>query len=970
MVTTTPAAAPTRPTEKAEAWSGIRDIDVQIGEAAPGQQWPGGPYRTAEWVAIAVIAGPTLWWVDSHPAGTTLYALGIGVVLCVVTVVTMRMLLPKGRPSLSTRAVFARNTFRPPHVITSHADGGATGLRTDATLDPPEHVEGNLVFTAGGVYAEFLIDGLSVSMRSLNVHRRAAQLTRSLGRYLPSGSQLRGLLVAEDQHAILRAMVGPHTDNSAWIRQCRHWIPVIANPNKWDGDDFYGPVRPRFWLTVPVDAGVEGRTPLGQGRRAWDWVSGRDKDSDKSIQHYASTARKIIKALPNDFNIRAATPAQILWYRRHRTMLGVIHEPIPPAGVGPAALSAQDFPRTAFDEGDNAERPSWRPSFAPLVRVYDPDNPAQPASYQTFLTVEHFPESGLAFPRAAYLNALLNVNTQASIEWTQHINIRTPDDAKALNYRNTKNIQDQMRQRGKRGAESDELPRKLSRTRAYTSHLNANPAERELDHTVIIAVGAASPDVLDDAVKQIRQELDTVGIAVKRRRGSHTLLWKAFNTGSENRCYLDEFRIPTSADKWSLFLPLISGRVGNIRGSALAVDQTTMRPSIILHDPEGTARRNKNTGLAVIGDPGGGKSNRTKLSAFELILRGGRAVIFEPDTIAEWKNALTPIAGVRFVDPTTAQFCYDPLVIFPANIAGRIAAAHILPWIGLPHDSILAKRYRRLVRADTRAAHGITSHRALMDYLRAQPGADDDELLLRLETAEEDFPGLFDDTLPPYRPQDSPATVYLTGNLALPDADDLTNAELYNKLSGPQRAGMAIYGLLIELEQRYMFDRLDVFDVMIFEECAELCAFTTTARIAHKITRRGRKHATGIWLITQDYRDLAPMGDKFITQKWIFRVQDPELAYATLKWARIDPDMYPQLVSALSEDTSPGNTADEDVLSGDEWGHHVIEAGAVDPHRLGEGFAVDELGRPARVQFFGAPTPEQARAFDSTAAAA
>ena len=405
-------------------------------------------------------------------------------------------------------------------------------------------------------------------------------------------------------------------------------------------------------------------------------------------------------------------------------------------------------------------------------------------------------------------------------------------------------------------------------------------------------------------------------------------------------------RIPTSADKWSLFLPLISGRVGNIRGSALAVDQTTMRPSIILHDPEGTARRNKNTGLAVIGDPGGGKSNRTKLSAFELILRGARAVIFEPDTIAEWKNALTPIAGVRFVDPTTAQFCYDPLVIFPANIAGRIAAAHILPWIGLPHDSILAKRYRRLVRADTRAAHGITSHRALMDYLRTQPGADDDELLLRLETAEEDFPGLFDDTLPPYRPQDSPATVYLTGNLALPDADDLTNAELYNKLSGPQRAGMAIYGLLIELEQRYMFDRLDVFDVMIFEECAELCAFTTTARIAHKITRRGRKHATGIWLITQDYRDLAPMGDKFITQKWIFRVQDPELAYATLKWARIDPDMYPQLVSALSEDTSPGNTADEDVLSGDEWGHHVIEAGAVDPHRLGEGFAVDELDGP------------------------
>ena len=966
---TTAPVAPPRPVEKAEAWSGIRDIDIQIGEAAPGQEWPGGPYRGIEWVAIAAIAGPTLLWVDSQPAGTTLPILAAGAVLCVVTVGLMRLLLPKGRPSLSTRVIFARNTIRPPHLITSVPRGTDRHVRADSSFDPPERVEGNLVFTAGGVYAEFLIDGLSVNMRSLDVHRRAARLTRNLGRYLPSGSQIRGLLVAEDQNAILRAMVGPHTTNSSWIRQCKHWVPLIADANKWIGNRHYrGPVRQRFWLTVPVDAGTAGRTPLGQGKRAWDWISGRDKDSNTSIQHYASVAREIASALPDEFHVRPASPAQIHWYRRHRAMLGVIHEPIPPTNTGPSSLRADDFTSIAFDEGDNAERPWWRPSFKALVRVYYPDDPNHRSSYQTFLTVEHFPETGLAFPRASYLNALLNVNTPASIEWTQHVYIRTPQDAQARNFRYTKNIKDQMRQRGHRGAENDELPRKLARTRAYTSHLNGNPAERELDHAVVIAVGADSPQILEDAVKQIRQELDTVGIAVKRHRGAQALLWKAFNAGSETACPLDEFRNPTSAHKWSLFLPLISGRVGNVRGSALAIDQTSMRPAIILHDPEGTARRNKNTGLAVVGDPGGGKSNRTKLSAYELILRGGRVVVFEPDTIAEWKRALTPIEGVRFIDPTTPQYLYDPLVIFPAHLAGRIAAAHILPWIGLSYDSLLAKRYRRLLRPENRAAHAITSHRALLDYLRSQPDADTDELLLRLETAQEDFPGLFDDHLPPYRPEDSPATVYLTGNLGLPSSEDLANADLYAKLAGTQRAGMAIYGLLIELEQRYMFDRLDVFDVMIFEECAELLAFPTTARVAHKFTRRGRKHASGIWFITQDFRDLARMGDEFVTQKWIFRVQDPQLAYATLKWARIDPDMYPEFISALSEDTSPGSTADEDVFADrGEWGGDITEAGAVDRARLGEGFLVDELGRPARVQFFGAPTEEQARAFDSTA---
>lgn len=961
---TAPTTAPRRSGEPATVHTGIRDVEIQVGgDAGKGQRWPGGPYRPAELAAIISIGAATLWWVDSHEGAWPV--LLAGVALMAITVALMRVLIPRTRPSLAVRMMFLRNMLRPKHVITSNGDDH--GLTVDESFDPPQQVEGNLVFTNEGVYAEYLLDGRAVLMRSLNVHEQAAKLTRSLGRYLPSGAQIRGLLVAEDTNAIMRSMVGAHADNRGWVKQCRAWEPTIAAPSKALTSGYTGPVRARFWLSVPVDAGTAGRTTLGQGKRVLDWISGRDKDSDTSIHHYQSTARKIVQAMPDKFNIRPASPAQIHWYYRHRTGLGVVHEPIPSPGAGPSSLTANDFPQAAFDEGDNAKRPWWRPSFQPLVRVYDTTNPKAPASYQTFLTVEHFPDKGIWFPRASYLHGLLNVQTDATIEWTQHYDIRTPDEAKAVNRRYTKNINDQIVQRGEQGREDDELPKKLASTRSYTRKIGSNPAERELDHTTIIAVGAMTRDALDDAVKQIRQELDTVGIVVRRRRGAQLALWKAFHTGSETSCPLDEFRNPATAHEWSLFLPLISGRVGNVKGSPLAVDQTTMRPSIILHDPEGTARRNKNTGVAVVGDPGGGKSNRAKLSALELILRGGRVVVFEPDTIAEWRKALISVPGVRFIDPTESQWCFDPLVIFPATVAARISAAHILPWIGLPANHILAKRYRRLLRPDNRERYEINSHRELMNHLRAQPGSDEDELLLRLESAEEDFPGLFDDSLPAYRPQDGAATVYLTGNLALPGSDDLTNPHLYDQLSGTQRAGMAVYGLLIEFEQTFMFNRLNNFDVMIFEECAELLAYPATARIAHLITRRGRKHATGIWFITQDYRDLARMGDKFVTQKWIFRVEDPELAYLTLKWARIDPDMYPELVVTLSQDTSPGNTREDDLVETDEGGAtNVTEASAVDPERRGEGFLVDELGRVARVQFFGAPTADLALAFDST----
>ncbi|WP_301150343.1 ATP-binding protein [Mycobacterium simiae] len=968
-----PAAAPVA-TENAQVFSGIRDIDTHIGEAAPGQRWPGGPYRPPEWIAAALIGVPTLWWIDSHEAGTTLPALIIGATLCVLTVVAMRLLLPKGRPSLSARIRFARNMFRPPHVTSAAVPGGDSppGVRVDPGVNPPERVHHNLVFTRGGVYAEFLIEGLPTLMRSYQKHQWAAKQTRNLGRYLPSGSMLRMLLVAEDKNTILRSMVGSHAGKPGWVTQCRHWEPIIANPTRTAAVGYPGPVRARFWLTVPVDSGTAGRTPLGQGKRMVDWISGRDKESEKSLAHYADLARTIAQSLPNEFGVRPATPAQIRWYYAHRTQPWALHQPMPSThSAGPTSLTRNDFTRAAFDEGDNAGRPWWRPSCKPMLRVYDPQRPTTPACYQTFLTVEHFPDQGVRFPRASYLHALLNVQTQAVIEWSQHLYIRTPKDAQAVNYRYTKNIKDQMQQRGPRGNEDDELPKKLSKTRRYSAQLNSNPAERELDHTVVIAVSAHHPDILDDAVKQIRQELDTAGIAVARHRGAQLLLWKAFNTGSETLSPLDEFRNPTTAHLWSLFLPLISARVGNVKGSPLAVDQTTMRPSVILHDPEGTARRNKNTGLAIVGDPGGGKSNRAKLSALELILRGARIVAFEPDTIAEWAKALRSVPGARFIDPTVGRWCFDPLVICHPHEAARLAAAHILPWIGVSADSLTAKRYRRLLRPDNRTRNGIRNHRDLMNYLRAQPDHEHDELLLRLETAEEDFPGFFDPQLPPYRPYDAPATVYLTGNLALPDAEDIANEQLYLKLSGPQRAGMAIYGLLIDIERQYMFDHPDRFDVMIFEECAQLLAYPAGARTAHLITRRGRKHATGIWFITQDFRDLARMGDKFVTQKWIFRIQDPELAYLTLQWARIDPDMYPELVVTLCDDTSPGNTRDEDILDDCEGSPtSVAEAGAVDPDRLGEGFLIDELGRAARVQFFGAPTAALARDLDSTAAVA
>ena len=127
--------------------------------------------------------------------------------------------------------------------------------------------------------------------------------------------------------------------------------------------------------------------------------------------------------------------------------------------------------------------------------------------------------------------------------------------------------------------EDDELDIKLENTREYNAQIKGNPSERELDIATLIAVGAPTLEICEDAVKQVRHELDQPEIAVSRWRGAQSKLWLAFNPGSEKHAHLDEYRNPTSAHLWGRFTPLISTRVGDSRGTPLAENQNTFAPS-------------------------------------------------------------------------------------------------------------------------------------------------------------------------------------------------------------------------------------------------------------------------------------------------------------------------------------------------------------------------------------------------------
>ena len=463
--------------------------------------------------------------------------------------------------------------------------------------------------------------------------------------------------------------------------------------------------RRRGWLTFPVDSGRAGRTAVGAASRTKDWVAGRDVDSDKSVAAYARLAAEVVASLPRQFSVRPASPLQIQWHHRHTVFRGALRDPMPPAGVGPDRLTAADFVRPGLDEGANAVRSSWWPTMRPIVRVYDADYPDGPWSYQALLPVTHFPDIGLRFTKAAYLYALDNVDTPAAIDWIQHAIVRTPDRAEALNARAAKNIKDQMRQRGRMIEEDDELDIKLENTREYNAQIKGNPSERELDIATLIAVGAPTLEICEDAVKQVRHELDQPEIAVSRWRGAQSKLWLAFNPGSEKHAHLDEYRNPTSAHLWGRFTPLISTRARRLARHTpgrepehVAAQSHPARPRRLRTAPtqHGPGRHRR---------PRCGKVQpRQALRASRWCCAAARSTFSTRARTANGHKRFATVTDTTVIDLAASRFGLDPLRMFDFEEAGAIAADHILPMIGVPADSDMENRFTRLVSPQMRRA--------------------------------------------------------------------------------------------------------------------------------------------------------------------------------------------------------------------------------------------------------------------------
>ncbi|MDQ1246200.1 MAG: hypothetical protein QG597_567 [Actinomycetota bacterium] len=921
------------------------------------------------WVAAPTAVGLTLTFVvtmrllDSGHARAVLFA---GLALTAL-VAGLGAILPTGRPGLPFRAAALWRTLRP---------AGRTS-EDDDLLSPPEQVIGNLRFTAHGVYADYLITGLRYYLQSTKRRTGVADRHRDLARELPSGAWIYGLSVPQDQRQLLRAMMHGHRDRLEWAHTAQLLEPVLADN------------RPRtrlYWLSIPVDAGRGGHSPAGQATKLRDWIAGRDKDSDTSVQAYQRLADDVISALPEEFAPTPVTEDMIAWFWKHTAFRGAVDEPLPAPRSAAAGRPAAhpDYPVAAFDDGDQAHRParpallSWLPSWKHVLRVSAPGT-AIPDSYQAILPVVDMPKEGIAFPGSEFLDALDDLDTGAVYDFAIHLQMRSRETEFIRNDRAKGNLSDQFEQRRDVRNGDHELSTTWRQLAEYNRLLTANVDERPTDAAFLIGVGAPDPATLDYGIKRLREELTNSGhIVIRQYRGAQRKLWAAFNPGAPiHRSGVAQFSHPSTTGKWSRFVPLTSSSVGNTTGILLGFNTSNALNAAVLLDLPGTARRNHNPILLCSGAPGYGKSYAAKGIATAEIQRGAQAFVVDPGT--EWATALGGRPNTAVIDMAGADFGCDPLRIFPPDVAGGYWLDYMLPMMGIDPRSVAAARLRTLLAPAARTRLGITSTAALLDYLAGIQGTGSDidarppqvaaladelrGVLIALQSwATHDFcRAIFDPALPIPDLGSLDVSIWLTGSLDLPTAEEMAAPHLHNNLSERKLASVAIYGMLVRLARLTFFANRDRFGLIVLEEAGALLNSRAGADDAHLISRRARKHFTGLLLITQDpIADLALMGDQFITQQLIMPFEDEGLARKVVSLAGIRLEDYPDIEEYFLAQPAVDQMRDPTAFDADQ------PAPGRRGDREGYGFFVDEFRRPAPIRVIRQPDPAIHDAFDTT----
>ena len=683
-------------------------------------------------------------------SGNALTILVVGVLVTVAAVLALSK-LPATRPSLTTRLNWwLADSATTGELLASRArNRQRRPAMTELAGEAPTAAIGNLRFTAGGVYAEYLLSGRPFIFLPKEIQDQVADVHADLCRALPSGAILSKLTAPVATRSITRRMIFAHPDlhpetaapgdpmpahTERWVQHCQRWAPAL------DRRRFR---KPLYWLHLPLDYGQDGATAAGGWQRRLDSIIGRDKDSDASLAHYRDLAATMAAKLPPALFAKPVSAEQIWWHWNYTASRHTWQLPLPTQPYDPhARLDAAAFSPVWKDPSAASLRGRrWRAARTDadvFLRTYREPSEGIADSYQAIVGLEKYPDAGLRWPNSTIFKVLDDLATPATtLDWAIHFTFESAEVAVATAHNVIVNIKDQARQRGRHADSDDELVRKLVSGRQLASALKQGSAERGVNPAVVVIAASASPEETDTAMSEVIRRYRSQKLELKRRRGSQVTLSRALVPGSESSAALHEIRNPSTAASFGKFVPLLSTSLGNNVGVPLGETITSPGvPEVVLNDLLGAPSRDNPGNLVIGGAPGRGKSQLSKNLIRSWLEFGAGLHLIDPTEAREHERALSTFDDDKkvIIDPKKPKFSLDGLRIFPFDEAAERTVDHLLPQMGFASSSPQAARLKGLLAPESRTANGIGSLSRLIALLgerRPDRASVDDDLLDR-----------------------------------------------------------------------------------------------------------------------------------------------------------------------------------------------------------------------------------------------
>lgn len=821
------------------------------------------------------------------------------------------------------------------------------GSYIDNALQPTVSVRGNLRrLRNGAIWADYRVTGLAYGYTSDERKFDCLVHHKNLFKGLPDNSLLMGLVAAMDADQILaRAM--KRTDVSAnryWREECEGKHEYFSAVRR--------PTERVFVLSMPI---VEPDT-------AGD-LTGTRRSAERNHQEMSraqAEAQRLAAKLPAVFDLVPLTAAQMVWIWNRAISRGAAPEAFPPSLASNVGSPTGAFGTAEFDEGHRRQEGArWRPSsYSPLVKVTQPGRVGSGESWQTLMAIESFPLDGLQFPGSEFFTIADRVEGY-DIDWAMRIHKQSRDQAIASNTKKLKRLNEQL---GERDSEISFAQNTLFAQRdmldEYTSLLETNDDEVQVEICPVFAVAARSRQDCESAALKLSQEFDRARIKLVAALGGQRELFAAMNPGGANLRAVTDYSHPTISEYAAACVPFTTNDVGDTAGPVFAENLSGRRHAPVHLEWWREATKDASPSVAFAGELGAGKTWGINTLLFHLYdAGGGQSLCIDRTDQGEYAGPASTLPHHTIIDLMNPRWSMDPLRIFSSDIGVDKTVDLLTPLFGCTADSPMGLTLGELLDPQKYRVNSIPELLAVLqrgldlgrtdDGRGLPPGWEDLARHLTYWAGRRYAAALMDPNLPP-ADLDATAIVIRTNRVEVPTQEEVNGRD---PLTPTKVFGRAIYGLSTEIGRQAFGANKTRVGAVVIDEAYHVTSTPTGLASVSRIIRDGRKDNTALLLGSHDPVNDFPVETALdlIPIRIVMRHRDEGLARRSLAWLGIDPDANPHIVRDLTRNTSPKGPD-----------------GRVIPGREGEAYLRDARKAIGRIRILGPSSPTRRTAMSTT----